>query len=469
VPQPTADEDGARQSDQFEEQGGAATMDPGVVRRWVTSRLLTQVCAPRRQVKRRAAAERARIKAGRPHTVVYFHQAEDGYSYLAAQLLPQLLRRYDIELKCHLVSGPQGRNVAEPELLLRLSRYDAFHIAPEYGLDFPRHDREPSPHLVMLAEGILAQRDPGDFAGAAVEVGRALWRDDEARLQRLAAQWGCADEAAREEKIATGTAHRRELGHYSAAMFYYGGEWYWGVDRLYHLERRFAELGIDREPGTPPLVPRPAVETGPLRDDGRLTLEVYASLRSPYTAISFDRAVQMARDTGVKLAVRPVLPMVMRGVPATRQKGLYIFWDTAREARAAGVPFGNFYDPIGDPVRRGYALYPWACRRGKGVELLSAFLRCAFASGVDLNRERGLRKVVEMAGLDWGEAQTVLDAPGWEGALEENRLALYRSGLWGVPSFRLLDERGEQLLALWGQDRLWLLAREIQRRLAGRA
>jgi 2-hydroxychromene-2-carboxylate isomerase len=452
----------------FKEQGGAATMDPGVVRRWATSRLLTRLCQPRRQARKRTDAERARIKAGRPHTVEYFHQVEDGYSHLAAQVLPQLLQRYDIELQCHLVSGPQGKNAAEPNLLLPLSRRDAFHVAPEYGLDFPRHDGELSPRLAAIAAGILANQDPIGFSEHAAEVGRALWRDDEAQLQRLAERLGSADGPAADRKAAAGTARRHELGHYSGAMFYYEGEWYWGVDRLYHLERRFAELGIDREPGTAPLLPRPAIETGPLRDDGRLTLEVYASLRSPYTAIGFDRAVQIVRDTGVKLDVRPVLPMVMRGVPATRQKGMYIFWDTAREARCAGVPFGNFYDPVGDPARRGYSLYPWACQRGKGVELISAFLRCAFARGINLNRDRGLREVVELAGLDWGEAQTVLGASGWEDSLEANRLAMYRAGLWGVPSFRLLDEGGAEILALWGQDRLWLVAREIQRWLAAR-
>jgi 2-hydroxychromene-2-carboxylate isomerase len=45
---------------------------------------------------------------------------------------------------------------------------------------------------------------------------------------------------------------------------------------------------------------------------------------------------------------------------------------------------------------------------------------------------------------------------------------MYDAGLWGAPSFRLLDEQGEQLLALWGQDRLWLFAREIQRQLERR-
>jgi len=43
---------------------------------------------------------------------------------------------------------------------------------------------------------------------------------------------------------------------------------------------------------------------------------------------------------------------------------------------------------------------------------------------------------------------------------------MYDAGLWGVPSFRLLDEEGRSILSLWGQDRLWLFAREIQRQLA---
>jgi 2-hydroxychromene-2-carboxylate isomerase len=75
---------------------------------------------------------------------------------------------------------------------------------------------------------------------------------------------------------------------------------------------------------------------------------------------------------------------------------------------------------------------------------------------------------VEAAGLDWSEAQQQLGESGWEDTLEQNRQAMYDAGLWGAPSFRLLDEQGEQLLALWGQDRLWLFAREIQRQLERR-
>ncbi len=454
-------------AEQFKEQGGIATMDPGPFRRWLTSTIVGRACSTARLQKQRAKVEQERVKAGDKHVVEYFHQVEDGYSHLAAQVLQRLCLRYNIEMICHLVPGPQGKNSAEPELLLQLSRYDSFHVAPEYGLQFPEHPDALDPGLVKLATAVLAAQDNESFIETAAHVGDALWAGDGGRLQSLADSLGSASDSEVAARLDAGTARRTELKHYSGAMFYYGKEWYWGVDRLYHLEKRLAELGVDREPDEDMLVPRPPTEAGPLKDKGSLTLEIYPSLRSPYTAIAFDRTVQLAKDTGVNRVVRPVLPMVMRGVPATREKGMYIFSDTVREALAAGVPYGDFYDPIGNPVRRAYSLYPWACEQGKGNELISSFLSAAFAQGVNTNRDTGLRKVVEAAGLDWSEAQQHLGEGAWEQLLEENRLAMYEAGLWGVPSYRLLNAQGEQVLALWGQDRIWLIAREIQRQLAG--
>ena len=455
-------------TEEFEEQGGAATMDPSPLMRWLTSRVVRRICGTENVVKRRKKVEKQRVKSGMGHVVEYFHYVEDGYSHLASQVLQAFSERYDIELVCHLVMGPQGKNSAEPELLLRLSRYDAFQVAADYSLNFPHHEDAPEPSLVKLASSILAAQTSADFIECAAHVGDALWSRDEARLLSLADNLGRATDDELARKLDVGTARRSRFKHYSGAMFYYGEEWYWGVDRLYHLEKRLAGLGLDREQGQPMVLPRPAVETGELRDNGSLTLEVFPSLRSPYTSIAFDRAVKLAQDTGVKLAVRPVLPMVMRGVPATREKGMYIFSDTVREASEAGVPYGNFYDPIGEPVRRCYSMYPWACEQGRGTQLLSSFLRAAFVQGVNTNSDRGLKKVVENAGLNWVEAKKHIGTGGWEELLENNRLAMYDAGLWGVPSFRLLDEQGNSILSLWGQDRLWLFSREIQRQLANR-
>ncbi len=456
-------------AEQFENQGGMATSDPPALVRWLTSKVMTRMWRPEAIARRRAKAERKRQRAGEPHRVSYFHQLDDGYSHLAAQTLRPLLERYDIELDFQLVSAQHDRNLPEPELLLRLSRTDSAKVAPHYGLRFPENAKAADPALVSLGQRILARAEASNAPELAVTVGDALWASDAAGMEALADAHGAVDAASADARVAGGNALRAKRGHYSGAMFHYGGEWYWGVDRLYHLENRLVDLGASRARDEALLAPRPEIEFGPLRDDGSLTFEIYPSLRSPYTSLIFDHAVRLAEETGVRTVMRPVLPMVMRGVPATRQKGFYIFSDAAREARALGLDWGRIADPIGDPVRNAYSLYPWAVEQGKGTALLSSFLHAAFFDGVPTNARAGLRTVVESAGLSWDEAEKILGNRDWEDAFEANRLAMYDFGSWGVPSFRLLDEAGREVLALWGQDRLWLFSREIQRLLRERA
>lgn len=451
---------------QFEDQGGLATSNPPAIVRWLTSKLMSWMISPAAQNRRRARAERARLRRGEPHRVEYFHQVEDAYSHLAAQLLRPLLETYDVELVPHLVTVEKDRNLAEPELLPPLARHEAAKLAPYYGLRFPGAASAPSPGLVDRARAVLAGVAPADFPEAAVAVGDALWQADAAQLEVLSRKWDSADAADVSLALKNGNARRAAAGHYSAGMFLHNAEWYWGADRMYLLEERLTDLGARREGGAGTVCARPEILLGPRRDDGSLTLEIYPSLRSPYTAVIFDTALELVRETGVRGVVRPVLPMVMRGVPATRQKGMYIFTDAAREARALGRDFGPFYDPIGEPVRRAYSLWPWARECGRGDELLQSFHRRAFYEGVNTGSDDGLRCVVEGAGLPWDEAQRRVGTTDWEDEIEANRLAMLDMGCWGVPSFRLLDRDGSEVLAVWGQDRLWLVSHEIQRLLA---
>jgi len=459
-------------SNEFQDQGGVAGMDPSPPVRFLSSRVMSRMASGTVLEKRRQKFERNRQKTGAPHRVEYFHQVDDGYSLLAVQLLRPFLAEYEVDLVCHLVTAEQGRNLPEPELLLDLSRHDSAQIAPHYGVTFPDGNGLPDPSIVQIALGILANTPAAEFSERAVEVGQCVFAGDDEALARMAEAHGRADQSVVDARVTAGNERRTELGHYSGAMFFYGGEWYWGVDRFYHLEKRLMALGVRPGGDSELICPRPDIEFGPARDEGTLTLEVYPSLRSPYTSMIFDHTVRLAAETGVRLDVRPVLPMVMRGVPATRAKGRYIMSDTAREARALGLKWGKIYDPIGQPVRNAYALYPWACERGKGIELLGSFMHAAFFDGVNTNNQRGMKVVVERAGLPWDEAVQKMGDPAskaaWEEELEKNRLAMYGFGSWGVPSFRLLDEEGAEVLGLWGQDRLWLFSREIQRLLGGR-
>jgi 2-hydroxychromene-2-carboxylate isomerase len=247
-------------------------------------------------------------------------------------------------------------------------------------------------------------------------------------------------------------------------MFLYGGEWYWGVDRLFHLENRLRELGACRVPDAPLIAPRPEVDVTGVDARG-LRLDFYPSLNSPYTSIVFDRTIALKDACGIEFHHKPVLPMVMRGIPAPGPKARYIVFDTKREADAAGVPFGNLVMPIGTPTRRAYSLLPWAMAQGRDEALMSSLLRHAFALGVGLHTDAGMRRAVEAAGLDWAEARKVIGSEDWKAMVERNQDEMADGlGLWGVPSFRLSGPRSQKDLAVWGQDRLWLVAAEIRRR-----
>ncbi len=459
--------------DQRENQSGRPvdTATPSELRpvvRFIGSRVTRVMLSPTRKRIFDGARETIRRWRGAPHRVHYFHEVADPYSHLAAQTLRELLAAYEIELIPHVSAPTVGQNVPEPELLARLAVRDARAIAPHYGLTFPAAGAIEHGEATRFAARALtcASRnpDPGVFAERAVRLGEALFAGDHAAVRRLAEAAPLDGQADADRALAEGRALRDRMGHYSGAMFQYAGEWFWGVDRLIHLERRLIALGAARD-DRGPRYPRPPIPRQGVPRAVELSLEFFPSLRSPYSAIVFEPTLELARATGITLHTRPVLPMVMRGVPVTLSKARYIASDTLREAGLLGVPFGRIYDPIGDPVRRGFAIWHWARDQGRGDAFLSAFVRAAFADGIDTSRDDGRRRVVEAAGLEWKDARPHLQDTAWQEELEHNRLVLVdEMGQWGVPSYRLRGPVGEPELCVWGQDRLWLVASEIQRR-----
>jgi 2-hydroxychromene-2-carboxylate isomerase len=67
---------------------------------------------------------------GRLREVHYFHQVDDPYSYLAAQLLTALRDRYEIALVPHLVAPPSDAAAPERARLEEFALRDAADVAP---------------------------------------------------------------------------------------------------------------------------------------------------------------------------------------------------------------------------------------------------------------------------------------------------------------------------------------------------
>ncbi len=403
-------------------------------------------------MKQRARAERARLNRGEAHQVHYFHQVDDPYSALAAACLPRLLERYDINIKAHVVGPPPDSAAAERDKLIAYSRKDAQLLASRWGMTFEDHGAQPAPHDVSLATRLLvASIHNGRFVDAAGQISSDLWLHPAA----LAANGTSVELADADRHVTESNALRQQLGHYLGATFFYGGEWYWGIDRLHHLELRLKALGAQHS-GALDLMFPPSTD---LQDSVPInrppTIDFYVSLRSPYSAIVAPRVFELGRRTGAKVRLRFVLPMAMRGLPVPLNKRLYISRDAAREAWVRRVDFGRLNDPIGKPTERGLALIPFAERAGKGESFLLSFMRGVWAEGINAGSDSGLRHIVERADLDWSQARLALKDQGWRKTAEQNRQDLFSLGLWGVPSFHVGG------VAVWGQDRLWAVEDEL--------
>ncbi|MEP3890699.1 MAG: DsbA family protein [Hellea sp.] len=368
---------------------------------FIVPRAAQKLLGEARLDKQRAKFERTRLINGDGHKVQFFHDPSDPYSQLLEKVLPRFKDNYQIEIITHLVSPPSDYAAPERAKLNEYAKMDVMRLAKKAGIDFDINDHPP------------------------------------------AANTSVAD------------ARREKLGHYLGGTLYYGGEWYWGLDRLHYLEARLAQLGA-RKNGAGGLIYEPPTKPVSSGKTGA-KLHWYLSFRSPYSAIVRDRVKAMAEAYGADLKLRFVLPMVMRGLPVPPNKKKYIPFDTAREARRQDVPFGRVMDPVGRPVELGYSLLPWAREQGRAYAFVNAFLSCVWAEGTDAGSHKGLQKIVERAGLDWAQAKDIVGNEDWRDEAEANRLEMMERGIWGVPSFRVGDT------ITWGQDRLWVIEHALQK------
>ena len=367
---------------------------------YLVSRVAEKILSRETLEKKREQHELIRGIMSNRHVIEFYHDPSDPYSQLLELALFALEKRYKIQITKHLVGPPDKEAAPERDKLQTYAKLDASRLAQRAGFDFEYAEIAPAENTSQADERLEA------------------------------------------------------FGHYQGGMLYYGDEWYWGLDRLHYLEVRLSALGLRKEASTdfiyaPPIVPSGMGNTG-------AELHWYVSFRSPYSAIVRDRVKALTDAYGATLKLRFVLPMVMRGLPVSPLKKKYIPRDTAREAHRLSIKFGRICDPVGKPVELAYSLLPWAREQGRDYEYAQSWLSGVWAEGIDAGNKRGLRKIVERAGLDWADAKTILGTETWRAEAEANRVEMMNYGIWGVPSFRIGDT------ITWGQDRLWVIEDKLK-------
>ena len=405
---------------------------------------------PVRDAARAALRATRRLRGGR--TLRFYYRLDDPYAHLLVLVLPELIASYGFGVEFVVIGTPPPDVLPQPELWAAFARRDAVELARHVGLDFPAAvgiSGDDSP--AMAAAALLAA--PADKVDAlAAALGDAYWAGDRARFAHTLQDVPRRDGPEVADTLAANYASLRKRGHYHSGMLEYEGEWYWGVDRLWHLRERLVREGLPADD----LVPGWGSVRTEVQGAASGELEYFYSFRSPYSYLSVGLVRDLVARTGVALRIRPVLPMVMRGLPVPFTKQLYIARDCKREARRIGVPFGHIADPVGVGVERCMAVFEVARAKGRELDFLESVGRGVWAEGVDVSTDAGLRQVSERAGVDWDEAARALEGGAWRDHAEENRAALFALGLWGVPTFRY------GAFSTWGQDRLFILESHIR-------
>ena len=402
-----------------------------------------------REVKR--AIFRGR-RGNKPGLIHYFHQVDDPYSHLAAQILPEIVDRYRVQIVPHLVLPPSDEAAPERERLKGYARRDAMRLCIRYGLTFPDVASDLNAEAISSANAQMAYAiSQGTFIDSASSIGEVLWRGGIGNVPSL------ADDDTR-IMMEEGDRLRRNLGHYLGGMFYFDGEWYWGIDRLHHLETRLRSENLVRDPESLRIAPyQDALLDGRSARGVKPVIEFWFSFRSPYSYIAAARLHKLASHYGAEVRWRFIFPMVMRGLPVPRDKTRYIMLDVKREAELHKIPYGTMVDPRGEGVRRALAVLHRAIQMGKGAAFAESGLAAAFADGIDMASDRGLLRAASRAGIDEIEVRKALADESWRLIAEENRKALLDAGLWGAPTYRVNGGP-----AHWGQDRLWMIEDDLK-------
>jgi 2-hydroxychromene-2-carboxylate isomerase len=415
---------------------------------------------------KRCIAEFKRRILGQAHEVDVYLRINDPYSYLLVQVLADFEQRYEVKIQFKTIMQLQDDMYPEMDMWHRNGFIDAAHLAKLYQLTFPIHAPTENISRIKQSTECLLQleclsAEQGYDWQQVTSIFYQYWFQ-----QPLLDKNVSIKSSVLQHRLANNESDLVQRGHYMSAMVHYAGEWYWGLDRLDHLEKRLNALAVNRGTRVADVIfnktyadfcQLPAIT--PRQTNKALVL--FFSIRSPYSHIALLQAIKLAQHYQLPLEIKPILPMVMRSLLVPTIKKIYIFHDTKREAKKLGIDYGFVADPLGQGVENCYLLFNYAQSLGREQQFILNYSRAVNAQGIRSETNKGLKLIVQSSGMDWDYAKSILRSAKadkeWRLWAENNRQQMLALGFWGVPTFQYGN------LILWGQDRMGIIESAIRK------
>lgn len=225
----------------------------------------------------------------------------------------------------------------------------------------------------------------------------------------------------------------------------------------------------------------PAPLTANVNAEAQLEVDLFWSMRSPYSYLVLDRILWFHSNYNVNVNFRPIMPIAIRNPSFFKKSSVpwyrweYDMVDAHRVAEFHGIPFRR---PKPEPVTQDVYPLPeatlgiakeqpmmWRLTRlsaaaqdqGKGLEFLNQVNRMIWDGSTD-NWQDHVVEYMVLAGMD-GEAtdRDIAKNPDkYDAILDKNQVAHHDTGHGGVPNMAF---RGEPF---FGEDRFELLSYRLE-------
>jgi 2-hydroxychromene-2-carboxylate isomerase len=401
------------------------------------------------------------------------------YAYLASTQIGALCGRHGAELIWRpMLLGGVFRAVDTPQNLsevlhpskARHNFADMHRWASVWGVPFRMHPRHPVRTVEALRATLAAPAERR--ADVIHRLYRMYWvdsgaLDDRAAVASALAELGLDGEAlagpfdqAVKDELRSNTDEAVSRGVFGAPAAFFGGELFWGQDRLWMLADALTAAGYPAKDAVPSAIgPVPGTPGGGVPGAGK-TVDFWYDFSSPFTYLASAEIEAVCARHGATLRWRPMLlggvfkalggPMVPMST-FSKAKRDWIARDMRRWAEHWQVDFrwpSRFPMVTVRPLRLAIAL-------DNPAPLIHRIFRAFWAEDRDISDPAVLAELLADAGHDPAAVEET-DAPEVKQALIDQTAEATNLGVFGAPTF-VVDGR-----LYWGQDRLGLLERALE-------
>jgi len=366
----------------------------------------------------------------------------DPYSFMLIQVLPEIEQRFNIKFKLFLVYESVPGVTIDPKLMRAWAIKDANFIADQYQLK--KIAQQPSQESLFTGQQMWQLR-PKTLANA-WQLFQQTWFDEFDDYYH-------ASTPVINYQIKN-LMRLVKRGHYLPASIFMAGQWFVGIDRLEHLEKRLTDFGLAKDDSSPfyqknsLIFAEQTTKTFAVDNHESNIIEAFISLRSPYSYIGLLQAEKLSQHYHIPLKIKPLLPMVMRGLTITENKQRYVVFDASREANKLKIPFTGIADPLEQGIINAFQVFSFAEKEKKGLAFIKSAFNAIYVDGLNLSQNAVIESLCQQHELNYDEALEYNNEHDWQQWSDSNQSTLDSMGLWGAPCFRFQDT------ICWGQDRL---------------